>query len=116
MTTHPERLSFADWARLPGLWSGRVEGQRFGTEVTVLFVALDQPGSGPKLHVHPYDELFIIRRGRARYTIGDEVIEAGEGDILFGPAEVPHRFEVLEAPFESTDIHLSERWIQIDLE
>ncbi|APE43370.1 hypothetical protein BOO69_08040 [Sulfitobacter alexandrii] len=101
--------------RSPGL-HGHVEGRDLGTSVTVLFVTHDKPGGGPKLHWHPYDELFVIRRGRARFTVGDEVIDGGPGDVIRGPANVPHRFEVIEAPYEAQDIHLSPEWIQTDLE
>ena len=85
--------------------------------MTVLFFSSDEIGDGPPLHLHPYDEVFIIRTGRARFTIGNETIEAEAGDILLGPAEVPHKFENLgPGRLETTDIHLSDRHIQTDLE
>ncbi|MFD1344612.1 cupin domain-containing protein [Litorisediminicola beolgyonensis] len=94
----------------------RVIGRDLGTEVTLLLVSIDEIGGGPGLHWHPYDEVFSIQEGRARYTVGDAVIEAGPGDVVFGPAEVPHRFEVIETPFRATDIHLSAEWIQTEVE
>jgi mannose-6-phosphate isomerase-like protein (cupin superfamily) len=110
-------LKQSDWAAEPGLWRGRFEGKNIGTNVTVLFFRSDKVGAGPVLHVHPYDEVFIIREGRARFTIGDETREAEAGDILLGPANVPHKFENLgPGPLETTDIHLSDRWIQTNLE
>ena len=30
--------------------------------------------------------------GRATFEVGDRVIEAGPGDFLFGPREIPHRW------------------------
>ena len=79
--------------------------------------ATEEVGRGPAWHVHPYDEVFIIRTGRARYKIGDEVIEAEAGDVLLGPANVPHKFQNIgPGLLETTDIHLSDRWIQEDLE
>jgi mannose-6-phosphate isomerase-like protein (cupin superfamily) len=67
--------------------------------------------------VHPYDEVFIIRKGRARFTIGDEKIEAEAGDVLMGPANIPHKYHNLgPGLLESTDIHLSRTWIQTDLD
>ena len=51
------------------------------------------------------------------FTIGAEKIEAEAGDILLGPADVPHKYTNLgPGPLESTDIHLSDRWVQTDLE
>ncbi|QYX56587.1 cupin domain-containing protein [Roseovarius sp. SCSIO 43702] len=117
MSRAPKRLRAADWQAQEGRWKGRFEGAQLDTGVTVLFFSSDEVGAGPGLHVHPYDEVFIIRRGRALYTIGDEVIEASEGDILMGPAHVPHKFENLgPGPLETTDIHLSDRWIQTEIE
>lgn len=100
---------------LPDL-KGHVAGRDLGTDCTVLLVNVTEPGKGPALHVHPYDELFVIHAGRARYTIGEEEVEGGTGDVILGPANIPHKFTVTEAPFRSTDIHLSPDWIQTDLE
>ncbi len=109
MERKPMVLDRSDWARDPELWSGRFEGGDIGTNVTL--------GSGPPLHVHPYDEIFIIRQGRARFTIGELTIEATAGQILYGPANVPHKFENLgPGRFETTDIHLNDRFVQTDLE
>ncbi len=117
MTRKPSHLIPADWGDATGLWKGHFEGKDIGTGVTVLFYSTKEIGKGPIWHVHPYDEIFIIRRGRARFTIGEDKIDAGEGDILMGPANVPHKYENLgPGPLESTDIHLSERWIQTDLD
>lgn len=113
----PVRLTRADWATRTDLWKGVAEGDALGTDVTVLFYATEDEGAGPVLHVHPYDEVFIVRTGRARYTIGDEIIDAEAGDILMGPADVPHKFVNLgPGLLETTDIHLSPKWIQTDLE
>lgn len=51
-------------------------------------------GAGPRLHVHPYDETFIITVARGRFSIGDADIDAAAGAALIvGTAGVPHRFE-----------------------
>lgn len=113
------KLGRADWARDPSgdLWRGRFEGYRHDTGVTVLFYATDEIGAGPVLHVHPYDEVFILRAGHGRFTIGEQTIEAQAGDILIGPANVPHKFVNLgPGRLETIDIHQSDRWIQEDLE
>lgn len=117
MTKPAVILRRSDWASDDRLWRGRFEGRDIGTGATVLFYATEQVGVGPKWHVHPYDEIFIIRTGRALFTIGGEKIEAEAGDILLGPAEVPHKYSNLgPGLLESTDIHLSDRWIQTDLD
>ena len=123
--THPVRkedskpliLHRADWASHHSLWKGHLEGRALGTEVTVLFFATQEVGKGPRWHVHPYDELFIVREGRALFNIGDEKIEATAGDILLGPRNVPHKYHNLgHGLLETTDIHVSPRWIQTNLE
>jgi mannose-6-phosphate isomerase-like protein (cupin superfamily) len=115
-TREPRLLRREEWASHPSLWKGRVEGVSLGTGVTVLFYATDEVGRGPVLHVHPYDEVFIVRTGRALFTVGDTRIEAEAGEIVFGPANVPHKFRNLgPGRLETTDIHVSDRWIQTDL-
>ena len=100
-----------------GPWRGSVEGLALGGEVTVLAYGTDTPGAGPRLHVHPYDETFIVVEGRARFFVGEAVIEAGAGEIVFGPAGIPHRFENLgPGRLQTIDLHHSPRWIQTDLD
>lgn len=111
------KLTRSDWARDPTEWRGRFEGRTLGTGVTVLFFSNDEVGSGPVLHCHPYDEVFILRQGRARFTVGRETVEARAGEIVLAPAGTPHKFENLgPGRLESTDIHLSPEWIQVDLD
>lgn len=117
MPPKPAVLRRKNWASHESLWKGRFEGKDLGTGVTVLFYATEETGVGPLWHVHPYDEIFIMRTGRALFTIGDEKIEAEAGDILFGPANIPHKYTNLgPGTLESTDIHLSPEWIQTDLD
>jgi len=113
------RLTRADWARDPAgeAWRGRFEGAALGTGVSVIFVSLEGRGQGAVLHTHPYDEVFIIRRGRALFTLGEVQVEAVEGDVLCAPAGTPHKFVTVDdALYEGVDIHLSGRIIQTDLE
>lgn len=121
MSRAPIRIPRAEWATdadtNPDLWKGRISGKQLDTGLYVIFYATDEIGVGPKWHVHPYDELFIITEGRALFTIGDEKIEAGPGDVLMGPANVPHKYHNLgPGRLSSTDVHLSPEWIQENLE
>src|SRR5690606_20646263 len=56
-----------------GPWRGFLAGEVIGGEVTVLADGNDTPGTGPRLHVHPYDETFVVVEGMARFFVGDEV-------------------------------------------
>lgn len=112
----PMHVIAKDWQSDSGTWDGRVEGAALNANVTILFFATDEVGVGPRWHLHPYDEIFIIRKGRALFTIGDKRLEARKGDVLMGPAAVPHKYENLgPGRLETTDIHMSREWIQTDL-
>ena len=101
----------------PGPWRGHLHGEAMGANVTVLAYGTDTMGEGPRLHVHPYDETFVVIAGRARFFVGDTVIEAAAGDIVLGPKGLPHRFENAgPGRLQTIDIHHSPRWIQTDLE
>jgi len=100
-----------------GPWRGSLPGLNSGSAITVLAYGTDEIGVGPRLHVHPYDETFIIVEGRARFFVGDETLEAEQGEVVFGPAGVPHRFENLgPGRLQTIDVHHSPEWIQTDLD
>ena len=100
-----------------GPWRGHVPGAALGSDVTILTYGTDRIGQGPRLHVHPYDETFVVVAGRARFTVGETVIEASAGMVMLGPAGVPHKFENLgPGRLQTIDIHHSPEWIQTDLE
>lgn len=104
-------------ADAPRPWRGHVNGEALGGPVTVLAYGNDVPGQGPVLHVHPYDETFVVTEGRARFFVGETVIDAVAGEVVFGPKGVPHRFENLgPGRLQTIDIHHSPRWIQTNLE
>ncbi len=60
-----------------------------------MWEAVQKPGSEPPLHVHhANDETFCILEGQMRIMIGDDIYDAGPGDILFAPRGIPHTFKV----------------------
>lgn len=87
-------------------WNESIEGEAIGSEVSVILVSSSRDGAGPRLHRHPYTETFVVRRGRAVFTVGDERLEASGGQVLVVPAFTPHKFAVVgPEPFVSTNIH-----------
>jgi quercetin dioxygenase-like cupin family protein len=44
---------------------------------------------------HPHDHGVVIQHGRARVTLGDEVHEVGEGDVVYVAGDELHCFEAL---------------------
>ncbi|MAM60809.1 cupin domain-containing protein [Maritimibacter sp. UBA3975] len=112
----PKLIRAADGAHRNGPWSGSVSSEALGTDSFVLFARFEAVGTGPVLHVHPYDEVFVVKSGRALFTIGNESFEAAEGDVAMAPANVPHKFKNLgPGPLYTMDIHLNDEWIQTDL-
>ncbi|CAN7367741.1 cupin domain-containing protein [Phyllobacterium sp. LjRoot231] len=100
------------WAEGPEHWQGEITGKPYGTNVSVVFYSSDRIGGGPKLHTHPYTETFIVRKGNARFTVGDEIIDAHEGQIVVSPANTPHKFENIgPGRLETIDIHANEVFI-----
>jgi len=88
------------------------EGGAFGAPVSV-FLIDNEPGQGPALHVHPYTEMWIVRSGQARFTVGEETLDPNPGDIVVVNAETPHCFKnVGTTRLELTCIHASPQVIQ----
>ena len=93
-------------------FDANLEGYVSGSQISIIQEYTDTPGSGPRLHQHPYSETFIIRRGAARFTVADEVLVGSGGQVLVVPAFTPHKFEVLDgAFFESVHIHANDRFV-----
>lgn len=88
------------------------QGYLYGGVPACLIFFDGKPGSGPRLHSHPYPEIFVVQEGQARFTVGDETIDAVGGQILIAPAGAPHKFvNTGDGQFRSLDIHLNERFV-----
>ena len=91
--------------------SHELEWYLYGDTPASLIFFDGPPGSGPKLHSHPYAEIFVVQEGEAIFTVGDAEIEARGGQILIAPAGVPHKFiNTGGGPLRQLDIHLSDRF------
>lgn len=81
-----------------------------GADVSVIAVDA-QPGGGPALHRHPYDEVFVVLEGEATFTLGGEERVAVAGDVLVAPAGVWHRFvNTGSTRLRQVDVHMSPRF------
>ena len=96
MTTVLEQTTATENRRLfPGIiFNFRVRAEESNNSIMVAdFEAI--PGCEPPRHVHSIeDEVFIIKEGYGTFYPGNEVIEAGPGDVVFFPADVPHHFKI----------------------
>jgi mannose-6-phosphate isomerase-like protein (cupin superfamily) len=90
----------------------KFEGAPYGSPASFFHVK-NEPGKGSSLHIHPYPETWLVRSGRVRFTVGDEQIEAGSGDIVVAAAELPHQYINIGADLlEMFCIHPSPQIIQ----
>lgn len=89
-----------------------LEGGDHGAIGASVIVVDAPPGSGPRLHKHPYAEIFVVLEGQATFTAGEEVIEAVGGQIVVVPAGVPHTFvNAGTGPLRQVDVHPSGQFI-----
>ena len=87
------------------------QGHYLGAGVSLIVVDAP-PGSGPKLHRHPYEEVFVVQEGTATFTAGDETIEVKGGQVVVVPAGVAHKFvNSGTGRLRQVDIHASERFV-----
>jgi mannose-6-phosphate isomerase-like protein (cupin superfamily) len=70
----------------------RFEGASDGPASISMILDETEPGGGPRLHRHPYDETWAIQEGNVLFQVGDELGEARPGDIVLAPPHVPHKF------------------------
>lgn len=88
-----------------------------GDVAVSVFLFNGKPGSGPKPHRHPYDEVQFIREGRGHWTVNGKEFDAGAGDILVIKAGEVHSFRCIgDQPLVQLDVHLSPTFIQENLE
>jgi mannose-6-phosphate isomerase-like protein (cupin superfamily) len=97
----------------PGYGDEANEVQGHNHNATVSIIVIDAPpGNGPKLHRHPYEEVFVIQQGSVTFTAGDETIEARGGQVVVVPAGVAHKFTNSgTGRLRQVDMHASERFV-----
>ena len=53
-----------------------------------------EPGQIQSVHDHAdQDKVYVVLEGSGRFTVGDEVREAGEGVVVWAQAGIPHGVE-----------------------
>lgn len=57
-----------------------------------LILVHSQPGVGPKLHRHPYPEVFVVESGQATFRIGESTRVVEAGHLVVSPAGEAHGF------------------------
>src|SRR5215467_15150419 len=86
-----------------------VGADRGGVPVS-LILDRSEPGRGPALHRHPYDEVWVLDEGEASFTAGDRTLSARPGSIVIVPAGMPHKYtNTGTTPLRMVCIHTSAR-------
>jgi mannose-6-phosphate isomerase-like protein (cupin superfamily) len=78
--------------RVPGEFTRRLTGDRYGFESLSFIITETHPGGGPGLHVHDTEEAHVLLEGTARYRVGDKTFTAHAPYVAKVPAGVPHTF------------------------
>jgi quercetin dioxygenase-like cupin family protein len=88
-----------------------LRGEDHGATVSVI-LSRSEPGEGPRLHRHPYDETWVVQEGNITFQVGEERSTARAGDIVIVGPGAPHKF-VSDGPGPSSlvCIHASPRMI-----
>lgn len=68
-----------------------LEGAEHGATISVI-LDHSEPGEGPRLHRHPYDETWIVQDGTLTFQLGEERFTVGPGDVVIAPPNTPHKF------------------------
>ena len=67
-------------------------GAEHGDVPFCVILVHSQPGVGPKLHRHPYAEVFIVEDGEATFQIGDATAVVRAGNVVVSPPGEAHGF------------------------
>src|SRR5690348_1902055 len=67
---------------LAGNITKQFEGTLYGDVNVSFFLSETSPGKGPKLHTHPYAEVFIVQEGTLTFVVGEETVVATGGQIV----------------------------------
>jgi mannose-6-phosphate isomerase-like protein (cupin superfamily) len=82
-----------------------------GINASLIFVD-NGPGEGPRLHRHPYHELFILIEGQSTFTVGSVTLKAAAGQIVVVRPGVAHKFvNSGTGRLRQIDIHASPKFI-----
>jgi quercetin dioxygenase-like cupin family protein len=83
-------------------------GMNHGGVGISFFLVIGEPGRGPRLHKHDYDEVVYVIEGRSKWRVGEQEREAAAGDVVIVRAGEPHKFiNSGDGPLRQIDIHLN---------
>jgi mannose-6-phosphate isomerase-like protein (cupin superfamily) len=76
-----------------GQISVRLRDEQTGGQLALIENVIPAGYQDLPLHVHPaFDEAFYVLDGTLRFHVGDEVLTATPGTLVYAPGAVPHNF------------------------
>ena len=75
----------------------------YAENISLNFVTFP-PNSGFPAHVHPEEQVSIVREGQMEVTIGEEVFVVRAGDVIHFPSGVAHSGRTTTEPCRLIDI------------
>jgi mannose-6-phosphate isomerase-like protein (cupin superfamily) len=72
--------------------SHELVGAEYGDVPFSVILVHSRPGVGPRVHRHPYAEVFLVESGEATFRIGDRTVVVREGHVVVSPAGEAHGF------------------------
>src|SRR3954451_11583803 len=76
----------------PTAHSHEFVGAEHGDVPFSVILVHSRPGVGPKLHRHPYAEVFIVESGQATFQIGEQRMVIEGGNVVVSPPGEAHGF------------------------
>jgi mannose-6-phosphate isomerase-like protein (cupin superfamily) len=67
-----------------------LRAEQTGGAVSAVAITAAAGWGGTPLHHHAFDEMFYVVEGRLTFQLGDEVVQAGPGTLVFAPGGVAH--------------------------
>ena len=75
----------------------------FAENVSLNFVTFP-PNSGFPSHVHPEEQISIVREGEMEFTVGEQTRRVRPGDVIVMPPNVPHAGRTQGQPCRLIDV------------
>jgi quercetin dioxygenase-like cupin family protein len=109
MTTHASASAVAfkhvDWASIPveRIAEGIERQMIWGERIMVCRLRFS-PGVDTPVHAHPHEQITLVERGRAIFTVDGRAQTVSAGDVLHFPSGVPHGARMLDEEVVLIDI------------
>ncbi len=87
----PQKAQLYQWESLPKEFvRPGVERVGFSGDNVLMVMNWLQPGMDVRPHSHPFEQLAYIVSGHMKFTVGDDVFNAGPGSVIRIPPDVEH--------------------------